>query len=137
MKGAGKFREKPSGSSGKYGAGRNSGRKNFMDAEGDFFDSRSHFNWELVKQRIDMALHTITPQPRMYCIDTGSNTFIVNHLILKFRNLRKLKNVITVGTATPSGTLVVKQIFDVGQVVAVRFCPEASASLLPSDIIND
>ncbi len=41
------------------------------------------------------------------------------------------------GTATPSGTLVVKQIFDVGQVLEVRFCPEASASLLPSDIINN
>ena len=41
------------------------------------------------------------------------------------------------GTATPSATLVVKQIFDVGQVVAVRFSPEASASFLPSDIIND
>ncbi len=108
-----------------------------MDAEGDFFDSRTHFNWEQVRQRIDIALHTITPQPRMFCVDTGSNTFIVNHLILQFRNLRKLKKVITVGTATPSGTLTVKQIFDVGQVVGVRYCPEASASLLPSDIIND
>ena len=73
----------------------------------------------------------------MYCIDTGSNTFIVNHLIEKYRNLRKLKKNITVGTATPSGTLEVKQIFDVGQVIAARYCPEASASLLPSDIIND
>ena len=41
------------------------------------------------------------------------------------------------GTATPSGTLEVKQIFDVGQVIGARYCPEASASLLPSDIIND
>ena len=73
----------------------------------------------------------------MYCIDTGSNTFIVNHLIEKYRNLRKLKKFITVGTATPSGTLEVKQIFDVGQVIGARYCPEASASLLPSDIIND
>ncbi len=106
-------------------------------AEGEFFDSRSHFNREQVKQRIHTALHTITPSPRMYCIGTGSNTFIVNHLILKYRNLRKLKKVITVGTATPSGTLTVKQIFDVGQVLEVRLCPEASASILPSDIIND
>ncbi len=70
MKGSGKFRGKPSGSGGKYRAGRNSGRENFMDAEGDFFDSRSHFNWELVRQNNDIALHTITPQPCMYCIDT-------------------------------------------------------------------
>ncbi len=91
MKGAGKFRGKPSGSGGKYGAGRNIGCENFMDAKGDFCDSRSHFNWELVRQRIEIVLHTITPQPRMYCIDTGSNTFIANHLILQFRNLRKLK----------------------------------------------
>ena len=87
MKGAGKWR-KQSESGGKYGAGRNSSRENFMDAEGDFFDSRSHFNWEQVRHRIDMALHTITPSPRMYCIDTGSITFIVNHLIVKYRNLR-------------------------------------------------
>ncbi len=40
------------------------------------------------------------------------------------------------GTATLSGTLTVKQIFDVGQVIGVRFCPEASASLLLSDVIN-
>ncbi len=95
----GKFRGNQSGSGGKYEAGRNSGRDNFMDAEGELFDSRSYFNWEQVRQRINMALHTIIPSPRMYCIDTGSNTFIVNHLILYYRNLRKLKNVITVGNA--------------------------------------
>ncbi len=99
----GKFRGNPSGSGGKYGAGRNSGRDNFMDAEGEFYDSRSHFNWELVRHRIDAALHTITPQPQIYCIDTSSNTFIVNHLILQYRNLRNLKKPITVGTATPAG----------------------------------
>jgi hypothetical protein len=73
----------------------------------------------------------------MYCIDTGPNTFIVNHLILKFRNLRKVKKIITVGTATPSKTLVENKILDVGQAFAVRFWPEASASFLRSDVIND
>ncbi len=77
------------------------------------------------------------PITRMYCIHTGLNTFIVNHLILQDRNLRKLEKNIIVGTATPSKTFTVRQIFDVSQLLEMRFCSEASASLLPSDIIND
>ena len=107
-----------------------------MDAEGEFLRPRSHFNWEKTAKRIEMALHTITPQPGWYCLDSGSNTFIVNHFILQFRNLRKVKE-ITVGTATPTGNLVVTQAYDVGEISGVRLCEDATASLLPPEIINN
>ncbi len=46
-----------------------------MDAEKEFISRpRSHFNVEKVSRRVEKALTTITPQLKMYCIDSGSNT---------------------------------------------------------------
>jgi hypothetical protein len=134
-----KFKGKPGQPSGKYGGAKFGGsRENFMDADGDFISRpRSHFNTEKVSKRVERALTTITPQPNMYCVDSGSNTMIVNHLIPRFRNLRNLRDSITVETASAAGNLTIDQIFDVGEITAVRYCPEASASLVPPDILND
>ena len=40
-------------------------------------------------------------------------------------------------TATPAGNLEVFEAYDVGDIVGVRLCAEATANLLPPEIIND
>ncbi len=86
-----------------------------MDVEGDFFSRpHSHFNFEKVGKRVEKALTTITPQPNMYCLDSGFNTYIVNQLIARYRNLRNLRTPISVETASSAGNLTINQIFDVG-----------------------
>ncbi len=80
---------------------------------------------------------TITPKPNKYCLDSGFNTCIVNHLIARYRNLRNLQTSISVETASSAENLTINYIFDEGEITAVRYRPEASASLVPPDTLND
>ncbi len=50
------------------------------------FLSYTNFIVKKVSIRVERALHTITPQPKMYCIDSDSN-ICINHLVVRHQNL--------------------------------------------------
>ena len=63
--------------------------------------------------------------------------FVRNHVIAKGRNLRDLEILIEIETATPTGNLIVTQVYDVGELRAVKRCEKATASVLPPEVAND
>ena len=123
----------------KYGGGNN-----FMDDEGNFI-ARAHFNNERLStaadrigsERIERALATRVQEGYSYCIDSGSNTAVINHRAENSENLRNLNQPLIIETATPTGNLLVTQAYDVGEISGVRLCEDATASLLPPEIINN
>ena len=78
----GKFKGKQGQSGGKYGA-KSGGRTNFMDADGEFI-SRAFPTLEKISSypyRTFRALHTNCGGQKLYCVDSGSNTFVTEEII--------------------------------------------------------
>ena len=88
-----------------------------MDSEGNFIPP-AHFNSERLRNssdrvssdrvssnRIHRALTTRVREGYSYCIDSGSNTTVVNHKIENLRNLRNLTEPLITETATSAGNL--------------------------------
>ena len=102
-----------------------------MNSEGEFI-ARAFPTLEKISSdpsRTFRALHTNCGGEKLYCVDSGSNVFVTDHIIARGENLRDLEIPIEIETATPSGNLIVRQVYDVGELRAVRLCEEATASL--------
>ena len=93
-----------------------------MDADGEFI-SRAFPTLEKISSdpsRTFRALHTNCKGEKLYCVDSGSNVFVTEQIIVRGENLRDLEIPIEIETATPSGNLIVTQVYDVGELCAVR-----------------
>ena len=89
---------------------------------------------ELLGERVEVAF-AAGVAPKLVCIDSGANIFIVNFLIQTLTNY--VVNAVNrqIRTAAVGGLLRVEALFDAGAALGIRFCPEATASLMPTNVI--
>ena len=76
---------------------------------------------ELLGERVEVAFAAIAP--KLVCIDSGANIFIVNFLISKLTNY--VVNAVNrqIHTAAVGGLLRVEALFDAGAALGIRFAP--------------
>ena len=118
--------------------------RNFMDADGSFLKrgggGSSHYAKERLggdTEKVSIAFRAVNREAKMFCFDTGSNTFLVNYFMPGSSNLEKLRKPIIIDTAAIGAELIVKQIYTCGGVRAIRYCKEAAANLIPIKVLND
>ena len=88
---------------------------------------------ELVGERVAVAF-AAGVGPRVICIDSGANIFILNFLLAVFTNFVDVGNRF-IRTAAAGGQLRVEALFDAGAAAGIRYCSTATASLMPTNII--
>jgi hypothetical protein len=89
---------------------------------------------ELLGDRVEVAF-AAGVGPHLVCIDSGANIFILNFLIGTLINyVQNLENR-QIRTAAMGGVLRIEVMFDAGAALRIRYCPEATASLMPTYII--
>jgi len=85
--------------------------------------------------RIDQAFQAaVARRSRMVCIDSGANIFVLTFLAELARNIRDVANRF-IRTATAGGQLRVEALFNCGHVLDIRHCPDASANLMPTNVL--
>ena len=85
-----------------------------MDEDGGYLrrGGSSHFNREKLGRDLDrlhLVFRAAARDQRMFCFDTGSNTFLVNYILPGSVNLSKLEIPIMIGTAAVGAELTVKK----------------------------
>jgi hypothetical protein len=88
-------------------------------------------NEELLGERVEVAL-AAGAGPRLICIDSSANIFILNYEV--FLNYVDVMNRY-IRTVAAGGVLRVEALLDAGAAEQIRFCPEATASLISTNII--
>lgn len=63
--------------------------------------------------------------------------FLSSILIATCKLLRRLEQPIIIETVASGGNLLVNKIFDVGNAHGIHYCEEATANLIPPDVLND
>ena len=118
--------------------------RNFMDADGSFLKRGGGGSSHYCKERLggdagklSMAFHAVNREAKMFCFDTGSNTFLVNYFMPGASKLEKLEIPIIIDAAAVGAELIVRKINECGNVRAIRYCKDAAANLIPIKVIND
>ena len=89
---------------------------------------------ELLGERVEVAFASGVAT-KLVCIDSGANIFILNFLISTVINY--VVNAVNrqISTAAVGGLLRVEALLEAGAALGIRFCPEATASLMPTNVI--
>ncbi len=82
---------------------------------------------ELLGERVEIVF-AAGVGPCLICINSGANIFILNFLLGTLFNY--VVNNRRIRTAAVGGRLRVEALFDAGAAEGIRFCPEATASLM-------
>jgi len=110
---------------------------NFINAEQD---DRANMMEEIIVDNLEGAgvpnafQASVARHSRMICIDSGCNIFILRFILTMFENFRVVVNRV-IRTAAAAGVLRVEALFDSGHASDIRHCPDASANLMPTNVI--
>ena len=89
---------------------------------------------ELSGEHVETTFHTGERDPKLICIDSGANIFILTWLLACAFDYVAAGNRF-IRTAAAGGRLKIEALFSAGHVAGIRLCGDAAASLMPTNVI--